>query len=441
MAAIITKDMRLHNAKQFVEAVSEPANTKIYAFVGRPENWATEGSPDTPLDTYRAQVDVWDDMISLKKVNDSDIIHVIPRNNWASGNVYAQYSDALSASNLFSSKYVVINSSYNVYKCLNNSNAQLSSTVEPTGTGLTANNLVYTADGYTWKYMYNIDTANVLKFATTTFIPVKQDASVSTNAANTKGIYAYRIVSANVGSGAVSDNATITIVGDGSGATANVRVSSGNIYKVNVLNPGSNYTIANIITSLGNAVIEPIIAPVDGHGYDNIDELGGVYAMVNIRLEQSDADIPSNTKFRQLGLVKDPYNYGTTTIATAATLRNYGNLKITGCGTYASLIVAGNVLTDTTTGANALIVNYAGSDVINYIQTRTASPNILANFTSINVGDTIKIGTQTLGTVDVSGKGNATIAQNTGEIIYVDNRNVIARASDQVESLYVVLEF
>ena len=31
--------------------------------------------------------------------------------------------------------------------------------------------------------------------------------------------------------------------------------------------------------------------------------------------------------------------------------------------------------------------------------------------------------------------------QNSGEIMYIDNRNVIARASDQVQSLYVVVEF
>jgi hypothetical protein len=438
MSAIITKDMRLHNAKQFVEAVSEAANTKIYAFVGKPSDWAVEGSPDTPVDTYRAQVDVWDNMIALKKVTDSDITHVIPRNTWSSGNVYAQYSDAAAASNLFASKFVVVNSNYDVYKCLNNSNAALSSTVQPTGTGLTANNLVYTADGYTWKYMYNIDTANVLKFATTTFIPVKEDSAVSTNAANTKGIYAYRIASANVGSGALANNTSLTIVGDGSGAQANVYVISGNVTKIVVINPGSNYTVANITTSTGNAVIEPIISPVDGHGYSSIDELGAVYTMVNIRLEQTDTDIPNNTKFRQVGLIKDPYTFGTTTIASADTLKNYGNLTI-GSPTNTGLLLPGATITSSN-GANATVVSFNNSaSSINYIQTRTTSSNIAANFKEIVNGDTISVGVNSIGTV--TGNATATIAQNSGEIMYIDNRNVIARASDQVESLYVVLEF
>jgi hypothetical protein len=438
MSAIITKDMRLHNAKQFVEAVSEVANTKIYAFVGKPAEWAVEGSPDTPTDTYRAQVDIWDNMIALKKVTGGDISHVIPRNNWSSGNVYAQYSDAIPASNLFFSKFVVVNSNYDVYKCLNNSNAALSSTVEPTGTGLTGNNLVYTADGYTWKYMYTVDTGNVLKFATTTFIPVKEDSTVSANAANTKGIYAYRIVSANVGSGTLANNTSLTIVGDGSGAQANVYVTSGNVTKIVVINPGSNYTVANITTSTGNAVIEPIIAPAEGHGYNAIDELGGVYTMVNIRLEQTDTDIPNNTKFRQVGLIKDPFTFGTTTIASASTLKNYGNLTI-GSPTNTGLLLPGATITSSN-GANATVVSFDSFvNSLNYIQTRTTSSNIAANFKQIVNGDTISVGVNSIGTVTAN--ATATIAQNSGEIMYIDNRNVISRASDQVESLYVVLEF
>ena len=54
-------------------------------------------------------------------------------------------------------------------------------------------------------------------------------------------------------------------------------------------------------------------------------------------------------------------------------------------------------------------------------------------------GETITVGVNSMGTI--TGNTTATIAQNSGEIMYIDNRNVIARASDQVESLYVVVEF
>lgn len=435
MAAIITKDIRLHNAKQFNEAVSESANTALYMFVGKPSAWTNESAPDTPLDTYRGQIDIWDNIIALKKVTGADISFAIPRNNWTSGTRYNAYSDAIPASNLFALPFVVVNSSYLVYKCLGNANA--ASTVEPTGTGQTANNILNTSDGYIWKYMFTSDTANILKFATSSFFPIGSNSSVVTNAANAKGIYSYRIVSANVGSGVLTDNALLTIVGDGTAANANVRVTNGNVTSVFVINPGNGYSVANITTNLGNAVIEPVISPPDGHGYDSIDELGGIYSLINIRLEQTDADVPPNTKFRQIGLIKDPFDYNTTTVAGASSLRNYGNIFISSISND-SLILPGVTFT-TSNGANATIVNYAGSGVINYIQTRTTSSNLLANFKTIVNGETVTIGASSIGSITSNAK--PTVEQNSGEILYIDNRNVIARASDQIESLYVVLEF
>jgi hypothetical protein len=450
MASIITKDTRLHNARQFVEAVSETANTSIYMFLGRPTTWPSEIAPTTPIDNYKDQVDTWDNMEALKRVTPSDVTHVIPRTAWKTGNVYFQYNDSVAASTLFDSNFVVINTEYNVYKCLSNGGGNLS-IVEPTGTGSTGNNIVDTrgsgGDGYLWKYMYNINTLNWTKFGTSSFIPVIATTSaVKTDAANTKGIFAYDIRKANVGTSLYSDGVyPITIVGDGSGVSANIRVTSGNISNVIISAFGSNYSVANITSNLGDAVIEPIIAPPDGHGYDSIDECGGVYAMVNVRFEQSDAPIVPVTgfKFRQVGLIKDPFLYGTTNIPTQAgansLLSAYSNLTVTTTSlSNPELVLSGAVLNGVTSGANATIVSYSGN-VINYVQSRTTSSNILANYRDFTSGETVRIGSSSIGVIYAL--GNATVQPKSGEIIYVDNRNVIARASDQVEDVYVVLEF
>jgi hypothetical protein len=284
--------------------------------------------------------------------------------------------------------------------------------------------------------MYSIDTGSWLKFATTAFIPVVSNATITTNAANTRGVYAYRILN---GSTALADGATFTVSGDGTGATGNVRVSGGQVTLVNAINPGANYSVANITTALGATVIEPIVSPPKGHGYDPVDELGGVFAMVNIRLEQIDVDIPTvGAKFRQLGLIKDPWLFGTTNTANVATLKAFANVTIAGTIASPGLVVAGATLNGGTSGANATVVSYTGN-VINYVKSRTTSPNIIANFTNFAAAETIRIGATSLGTVATL--GNATVAQNSGEVLYIDNRNVISRASDQVESLYVVLEF
>lgn len=447
MAAIITKDTRLHNARQFIEGVSETANTVIYMFLGKPTTWPNESAPTTPLDTYRAQVDIWDNMEVLKRVNIGDVSHGIPRNSWVAGNVYFQYNDGISASTLFDSNFAVINSEYNVYKCLSNGRGNITIN-EPTGTGATANNLVFNTgigqDGYIWKYMYSISTADWAKFGSASFIPVKNNSTVTTDSANARGIYAYDIASANIGSALYADGThSLRVVGDGSGAQASMVVTSGNISNVIISAYGSNYTVGNVANSLGNASILPIIAPPDGHGYDAIDELGGVYTLVNVRFEQTDTLVPvTGFKFRQVGLVKDPYLWATTNIPATgnALLKAYGNITISGLSlTNGASLVSGATLTGTN-GANATVVSYSGSgNVFNFIQSRDSSANILANYTKFNVGDTVSVGVNSIGTIYAI--GNATVQPRSGEVIYVDNRNVITRASDQIEDIFVVLEF
>lgn len=448
MAAIITKDTRVHNARQFTEAVSESANTSIYMFLGKPTTWPSESAPSTPIDSYRTQIDIWDNMEVLKRVTPSDVSPVIPRNAWKTGNVYFQYNDGIPATTLFDSSFVVINSEYNVYKCLSNGSGNVS-TVEPSGTGGTGNNLIInrgiSQDGYIWKYMYNINTLNWTKFGTSSFIPVIETTSqVATDAANARGIYAYDIISANIGTNLFADgDHTLTVVGDGTGVVAVASIMSGNVLKVTSTSFGNNYSVANITSNLGNAVVEPIIAPPDGHGYNSIDECGAVYSMVNVRFEQTDAPIVpiDGFKFRQVGLLKDPFLYGTTKIPTEtgnALLRAYSNITIASSITNPGLVVSGAILRGDTSGANATVVSYTGN-VVNYVKSKTTSANILANYKSFISGETVYIGASSIGTIFAL--GNATVHPKSGEIIYIDNRNVITRATDQVEDVYVVLEF
>ena len=54
--------------------------------------------------------------------------------------------------------------------------------------------------------------------------------------------------------------------------------------------------------------------------------------MTNIRLTYAEGsgDFPVDNDFRRIGLVTDPYDYGTTTEATASTLNGLFAVKITG---------------------------------------------------------------------------------------------------------------
>jgi hypothetical protein len=78
-------------------------------------------------------------------------------------------------------------------------------------------------------------------------------------------------------------------------------------------------------------VVEVIISPKGGHGYNAVKELGAHYVMMNTTLTQAEGDdVSTANDFRRVGLVVDPYNYGTTTVASASTRRQTFALKLTG---------------------------------------------------------------------------------------------------------------
>ncbi len=112
MPALISEQFRVHNAQQFEEAFSEADPTQMYFFMGRPQNWDTaavagatsyvgqtagsqhsgsylatpdENNPPTPIDSFNYEKETFDDMISLKRIQSSDVRLVVPRHNWTSG--------------------------------------------------------------------------------------------------------------------------------------------------------------------------------------------------------------------------------------------------------------------------------------------------------------------------------------------------------------------
>jgi hypothetical protein len=183
MPSLITRRFRIHNAKQFQEAVDEAAPSNLYFFISRITPWGTETSPPTPTDTIQANdFDIWRNMIAMKKVGTADTTFAIPRYNWNTGNVYHQYDSAntsmFAQAELYSTPahantFYVVNQNFNVYKCLSN-NKGVASTVEPTGT---SQNILNTADGYRWKFMYTIESGARLKFLNENWMPVKTIAS------------------------------------------------------------------------------------------------------------------------------------------------------------------------------------------------------------------------------------------------------------------------
>jgi len=186
-------------------------------FISRIEGFPDDLNPPTPVDTIQDNdYEAWRNMIALKKITSSDAKEAIVRHNWTSGTVYHEYQT--NDSNLYANTFYAMTTDFNVYKVLFNNNGG-QSTVQPTGT---STNIVKTSDGYMWKYMYTIDSADVTKFVTTTFIPVQNSTTVAAAAVNG----AIDVVDMNAnGTGYRSNTGTFATVSDGSTFTLQATAS------------------------------------------------------------------------------------------------------------------------------------------------------------------------------------------------------------------------
>jgi hypothetical protein len=462
MAAIITTKFRIHNAQSFKEGFSEAAATNMYLGIGRPQGWSNDNIPTTPVDTVAEEYYYWDDMLALKRIQSSDVAHAVPRRNWTSGQYYDIYrhdyngtttgvnltsGGSTTPATLYDANFFVITDEYNVYKCLDNrnaANAVIPSTTKPTGNSTAA---ITTADGYVWKFLYSISAADVLKFVSTDFMPVR---TLPSNPGSTDSYYDQWLVQdaavdgsinnvvVTAGGATYASAPTVAITGDGTGATATATIDagSGQVTAINITAAGTGYTFANIGISGGSgtgATATAIITPKGGHGFDPVEELGGYYVMMNVRLEYDDGsgDFPVDNDYRRIMIIRDPYNFATTTVSTATTLKATKELTFSGLS---GSFIQDEIITGTTSGAKGRITTLSGT-TIRYVQIRTDNTTGAA----FSLTETITGGTSTA-TATVATKTTPEVQPDSGDVIYIENRRPINRADDQIEDIKIIVE-
>jgi hypothetical protein len=437
MPQIITNNFRIYNATKFTDSVD--SEEKLYFFIGKPRSWDNETSPPTPVNNSYYDLDYLAENIALKKINSSDVSAAIKRHDWSAGTVYTQYDNT--DGNLFNKNFYVLTfPEYNVYKCLYN-NEGSASTVKPSGR---SSNIFTTSDGYKWKFMYALTDTDILKFLTNEFMAVHTDSEVSyTSIPGT--IDSFVIENRGNGYTIVS---TLDIAGNGIGAIkGDISISSvfGTINKIEVLDSGRNYTYAiatpNRVfgTTASNAVIRPVISPLQGHGYNSIEELGGHYVMINTRLDYAEGggDFPVINDYRRIGIVQNPISNYTLDTARETTLDATYKLTLAN--------VSGVFLLDeimTGTYANGLVITSntvisPGNTIIRYVNPLDQQLTYTNGF---------YLGEQLTGTVSgatgiVSNITSPEVSINSGKVLYVENRKAISRNPDQAENIHVVIEF
>ncbi|SVA03692.1 uncharacterized protein METZ01_LOCUS56546 [marine metagenome] len=498
MSAIITEKFRVHNATQFYESFSEASPNTYYLFMGKSTAYTTgtsggtDQSPPTPADDVSSEFYYWDDMLGAKKISSSEVTYSIPRRNFVNSTVYDMYEHNISssnattsgASNLYDSKFYFMTDSYRVYKVLDNNGGSAYSGSSPTSTSTDP----FAIGGYVLQYIYTLTTTEVEKFLTTDFMPVSTDSTISSAA--TDGAIDSFIVTA--GSGATDGVYYVAIYGDGTNAGAatggilSLVVSGGAIasfgmtagtdstvhdagagYTYGTINLGSGFTFSDAALTTANAMggsgasISVIIGPKGGHGKNAIEELGGHYVLMNATITQAEGDdFTTENDFRRVGLVVDPYDFGTSTVSTESTRRQTKALKLTSVtGTFDP----DEKISQTTTGAIGKVVEWdSGNSILYYVQERFgdygtngttgafvafSGANQVSGATSAAVGtpdaDADSAVTLTGGnTITFSdGYANEEMQPDSGEIIYIENRKPISRSSDQTEDIKLIVEF
>ena len=322
--------------------------------------YADENVPPLPLDNQTEKVGLYDEIIAAKRITDAYARTVIRRYNWdlvanpkfdmwkpdysdtPGGGGQIGKATATGATSIADAKFYVMNSAYEVFKCLyngenpSNSTGQ-NATEEPTvaGANYDAATGLYTETtgaGYIWKYMYTIPTDDVLKFLSSDFMPIVLPGNTSrTNvvSAAVAGACDVALIE-DTGAGLPASQTLYTsIKGDGTGGVVQfVTNGAGGITSAAIQARGSGYTYANVLLGNGNlfsdagltsavatasgatGAIEVILPPLGGHGSDHETELNGKRVMTNIRLTYSEGsgDFPVDNDFRRIGIVADPYN-------------------------------------------------------------------------------------------------------------------------------------
>lgn len=422
MSAIITDQIRILNAKNFVAGVTTSANS-YYTFVGLPNptsiqsDWDT--NPPAPKDSFDEENNYWDTMIALKKITSSDIRQVIQKRVWSSGTTYDYYRHDYSRSNvapvsgatsLYSSSYYVLNSDYRVYICLQNGTSPdypkgRPSLDEPTFVDLEPRAAGTSGDGYIWKYLYTVKPSDIVKFESTNFMPVPlnwetsiENSEVRNNAID-GSIKIITITNRGVGIGTANRTYTrVPIKGDGNGAECTIVVDNDQkVESITVSNQGSGYTYGNIDLDAGNvptASVRPtfnvIISPKGGHGADIYRELGAYNVLLYSRIENDieNPDFITGNQIARVGVVENPSQFGSSQVLTTDKASAVYAIRLTGVG-YSSAVFTPDSLVSQTVGtgitAYGRVISYDPTTaVLKYWQDRT-----LAGFNTVGTSQTI----------------------------------------------------
>ena len=515
MSALVTDQFRIFNASNFIESIENSSNS-YYIYVGLPNpaavgfgrttNWDT--NTPSPTDNLDYEYHYKDNMMFGKKVTGLNIRRLVRRIDWSRGTKYEMYrhdysiekpSPITNSTRLYDANYYVINSEYKVYICIDNGSSGNNplgnaSQDEPTFTDLEPSKAGESGDGYVWKYLFTVSPSDIIKFDSTEYITVPSNWESSTDSqiqtirengdSTLNDNQIKKIYIDNEGSGYSSGTGQVVdILGDGTGGQVVLDIIGGKITSAQVSSGGKGYTYGIVDTgnlnasSNQNAKLIPIIPPSKGHGYDLYKELGTDKVLIYARFDDSTRDFPTDAKFSQIGLIKNPVSFGSTTVYTSSEFSSLYAIKFLATS---GSIAPGDIISQTVTDgvAKGYVASFdKETKVLKYYTDRTSNynPNYIDQTDYLGISTSAKIyGFESSsnpisssggfsGSVDVNFTGITTnptgnkiislgsqftnglatpeINKESGDLIYIDNRPIVSRNSRQKEDVKIILEF
>ena len=259
-------------------------------------------------------------------------------------------------------------------------------------------------------------------------------------------------------------NAIVKFTTDGSGSITGAEMEAagtGYTYGSTILETGKVFTDAGLTSAAssftGKASIEVVISPTGGHGSDAESELFSKRVMTNVRLtyDEGSGDFPVDNDFRRIGIIQDPFDFGTTNYASASTLRGTAVLKVNGATS--DYTVDEDIFQSVTGGtAYGKVVSWdSATGILKYYQSPElhSDSGVVRAFESNAANAVVGQSSTASGNIDTGASGAVSgitftgglaspeIAANSGEIVYIENRRQITRAADQIEDIKLVIEF
>lgn len=233
-------------------------------------------------------------------------------------------------------------------------------------------------------------------------------------------------------------SANISVIGDGVGFVGNVVISNQNtISGITVNNPGLGYSFANVvITGNGsNANVSAVISPYGGHGFNPVRELFAntilFFSTIN---NEKIHNVEIINDFRQVGIIKN--------------IEQFSNERL-----FANTIGTPTFLVTLNTLTNSLALPLERDTVLELanvsfrkfevVETITANTQaIIKNINNFNIGagNVLYDPISNSNFIVVSVDRQPTINKFSGDLLFIDNRTEVSYSDQQTVTLKTTLK-